>query len=1043
MKLDPARRRSRWTAICCLWLWCAAAAQAQRHHFTVYSVEHGLAQSQVYSLLQDRQGYLWAGTAGGGASRFDGQLFTTFDKAGGLAGNVVRDVILDRQGNVWLATEGGASRFDGESFRHFDSADGLASDVVYTIFQDRQGYLWFGTTAGVSRFDGTSFTTFNHQDGAPGGTVRALLEDRQGVLWLGTETGVSRFDGERFRSLDALDGHRVYALLEDSSGDLWLGTGRGAFRWDGASLDRLPQIDAATGGLGVKSLLQDRAGKIWLGTDGAGVLIYDGSSVDRLTVAEGLASDSVWSILEDREGNIWLGTYRGGICKYGGGRFVHYGKSEGLGGEVIRSIVEDRQGDLWFGTYRAGVSRYDGGSFTRLTTADGLAHDFVLTIMEDRDGEMWFGTFRGVSRYDGASFTNYTMEDGLAGNLVRAILEDTRGKIWIGTNAGDLSVYDGSGFETRTTGDGLAINSVMTIVEGHAGNVWIGTLGGLHRFDGRRLADVTGALGLGPIDVYSILEGEGGELWLGAYGKGLIRYSPSRASGTGEAEGSVEIFDSDGGLPDDRILLLSFDATGKLWLGTEKGAYRFDVEDYRRTGERTFRFYGAEEGFTGIECLHNAVAQDSEGGLWFGTVRGATRYDPMADKRNSVEPLTQVTGVRLFLEPVDLSPYATGVLGDAALPQRLSLPHRLNHVTFDFIGVSLTSPEKVGYRFRLAGFDDDWSPVTRDRHATYSNLPPGRYAFSVEAGNGDGVWNRSPATLELTIKSPYWQTWWFRGLVLAAVLGTAATLHGARIRRAKAVAIELERQVAERTAEIVQENEEIEDMNAALERFVYTVSHDLKSPLITIRGFLGMLEKDAEAGDRERMRQDITRIRNASGRMAILLDELLELSRIGRTTNPPEDVAMSELAGDAVEQVAGEIAERGAEVVIAPDLPAVRGDRQRLLEVLQNLIANAVRYMGDQPRPRVEVGARRSSGETVIFVRDNGIGIDPRYHQKIFALFERLQPDTEGTGIGLALVKRIVEVHGGRVWVESEGDGRGATFCFTLPGGEVHEPLSS
>ncbi len=226
---------------------------------------------------------------------------------------------------------------------------------------------------------------------------------------------------------------------------------------------------------------------------------------------------------------------------------------------------------------------------------------------------------------------------------------------------------------------------------------------------------------------------------------------------------------------------------------------------------------------------------------------------------------------------------------------------------------------------------------------------------------------------------------------------------------------------------------ELEARNAELERFTYTVSHDLKSPLITIKGFLGLLGRDAAAGDAERLRHDIERIGAAADTMGSLLDELLELSRIGRVVNPSEEVDLAELAQEAARSVAGELAERRIEVDIAADLPTVTGDRLRLLEVLQNLLANAARFMGEQAAPRVEIGVRRAGGEAVITVRDNGIGIDPRYHERVFGLFERLDAHAEGTGIGLALVKRIVEFHGGRIWVESEGLGKGCTFCFTLP----------
>ena len=226
---------------------------------------------------------------------------------------------------------------------------------------------------------------------------------------------------------------------------------------------------------------------------------------------------------------------------------------------------------------------------------------------------------------------------------------------------------------------------------------------------------------------------------------------------------------------------------------------------------------------------------------------------------------------------------------------------------------------------------------------------------------------------------------------------------------------------------------ELEAKNAEMERFTYTVSHDLKAPLITIRGFLGFLEKDTAAGEIERAKRDIEQIDSAAAKMQRLLGELLKLSQIGRVVDLPQEVSLVGLAHEVVDMLAGRIAERGAKVEIAPDLPAVHGDRARLFEVLQNLICNAVEFMGAQPDPRVEIGARRDGEETVFYVRDNGLGIDSRHHEKIFGLFNRLDPESDGTGIGLALAKRIVEVHGGRIWVESEGRGRGSTFCFSIP----------
>ncbi len=258
-----------------------------------------------------------------------------------------------------------------------------------------------------------------------------------------------------------------------------------------------------------------------------------------------------------------------------------------------------------------------------------------------------------------------------------------------------------------------------------------------------------------------------------------------------------------------------------------------------------------------------------------------------------------------------------------------------------------------------------------------------------------------------------------------------------------------ERSEAERQALIRQ----LEEKNDELKRYTYTVSHDLKSPLITIQGFLGLIERSAREGKLERLRSDMARIDGAVEKMRELLDNLLQLSRVGRMVNPPVHASFSDLAREAAKIVLRSSAEQPVEVEIAPDLPPVYGDRPRLVQVLFHLLENAVKFIGDPDAPRIEIGCRQEAGgpgsgepgepgeaasgpqgrTPVFYVRDNGIGVDPRFHEKIFGLFDQLEKSTPGTGIGLTLVKRIVELHDGRVWIESEGEGKGSCFCLTLP----------
>jgi PAS domain S-box-containing protein len=227
---------------------------------------------------------------------------------------------------------------------------------------------------------------------------------------------------------------------------------------------------------------------------------------------------------------------------------------------------------------------------------------------------------------------------------------------------------------------------------------------------------------------------------------------------------------------------------------------------------------------------------------------------------------------------------------------------------------------------------------------------------------------------------------------------------------------------------------ELEGKNAELERFTYTVSHDLKSPLITIKGFLGFLHKDAEDGNFARLDADVRRISDAADKMQRLLSDLLELSRIGRLVNTSEVINLNEMVPEVLELLHGRIYEGHIHVHVAENLPNVYGDRPRLFEVLQNLVDNAAKFMGEQPNPQIEIGQSGvdENNLPILFVRDNGIGIDPQFQGRIFGLFDKLDPRTDGTGIGLALVKRIIEFHQGRIWIESE-PGKGATFFFTLP----------
>lgn len=279
-----------------------------------------------------------------------------------------------------------------------------------------------------------------------------------------------------------------------------------------------------------------------------------------------------------------------------------------------------------------------------------------------------------------------------------------------------------------------------------------------------------------------------------------------------------------------------------------------------------------------------------------------------------------------------------------------------------------------------------------------------------------------------------------RDLALVESVGrqTAIAIQNARLFESQQHELAERIRIEEEREELIRE---LEERNAELTRFNYTISHELKTPVVTIKGFLGSIEKDLKDKNYERAQDDIYRVSNATDKMQETLFDLLELARIGHIVNPPEKIGLSNLAQEALDTVDRQlqIHSRNISVNIASDLPIVLGDRTRLREVLENLITNAINYMGEQKSPQIEIGIRHGK-EPVFFVKDNGMGIKQEYHEKIFGLFEKLDSASEGTGVGLALIKRIIEMHGGEIWVESEGLGKGSTFCFTIPGrGEIDD----
>jgi len=988
-----------------------------------WTVEDGLPQSSVLDIAQTPDGYLWLATRGG-LVRWDGVRFKVFDRRNTehLASSFISALAVDHEGTLWIGSDDGLFSHRDGTFQRWDRRLGLEHSRILALAPGRAGGIWIGTYGGgLGRLRDDQLRIWTTADGLPDNSIWELLEDSAGVLWYAPSAGGLELleDGE-FVHHELGEGFRevgIWAFLEDRRGNLWIGGNNGLHR---RRQESIRTVDAGTDLASpyVTTLLEDRDGNLWVGTGEGGLhrLRIDATGKFRIQhfgVDDGLLSNDVAVLFEDREGNLWIGTQSGGLDVLKDGLFSFLRLSGRQADDFwATSAYQDAEGTIWVATRANGLLavRPDGG-IDRLTTIDGLPTNRLWCVLGDRRSNLWIGTSgRGLVRLRDGEIRNFTSAQGLPNDVVFGLHEGRDGTLWIATNGG-LGRLRGEELDGLTVDDGLSSNLIRALHEDRLGNLWIGTSGGgLNRLRDGEFSRFGPEQGLEGGHVWSLHEDARGVLWIGT-SAGLFRWQDGRIVGVKAHHG----------LPDDSVNMIATDDAGDLWLGTWRGIQRVrrrQLEEFfagRRDSVLSLG-YGRGDGVRNAEChggIQPAVWKSRDGRLWFPTTRGLAVVEPSVVAEPPASP-------RAVIEGLDFDGTAAG------LEERVVVPPTVRRLEIRYTSLSFRAPERLRFRYRLEGFDHGWIDAGSSRWASYTNVSPGEYKFQVAARNEDGDWG-SETELRLRVLPRFYETPAFAALIVILAVAGGVGIHRLRVGRFK-----------RRERKLRELYRALEARNAELARFNYTVAHDLRNPLTTISNFLGLVRRDALAGRTEEVRQGLDHLDAAAKTMRRLLEELFEISRVGLRSNPPETVAIGELVREALAELAGPIAERGIEVEIAPDLPAVYGDRERLLELMRHLLENAVNYLGDQPQPRIEVGARDQGPEPVFYVRDNGQGIDARYHEKIFGLFERLNPgDSETTGIGLTLVKRIVEVHGGRVWVESEGRGRGSTFCFTLPKGPV------
>ncbi len=708
----------------------------------------------------------------------------------GLPQNTVRALAQTQDGFLWLGTEAGLVRFDGVEFQTYDrnSVPALPGNDVRCLLATRDGALWIGTGAGLARWKDGASRTFTTQDGLPGDGILALEETPDGQLLVSTDIGPAELSVEHFSAVTvdeflAARGNRprtgskvklpkdaiVYSLpMNQAEYAIASRSTLLVFR-DDTMIARLT-VGAEISGSRIQTLFADRENALWIGTN-AGLVRWVNGRVDRFPVTDPLATASILTVMEDREGNLWVGTETSGLDILRDQRFHTLDTRDGLTSDRITTVVEDSSGTLWAGTREDGLNALrreeisEGWRVARsLTVKDGLASNVILSLAAAPNGDLWVGTPDGLSRIRGNKVDTFTSADGLPDDFVRSLLIDTDGSLWIGTRRGLAHWAQGkngsgslAGMRTYTQKNGLGSDLVGAMARDTRGDLWVATLAGLSRLRGDTISNFTTTNGLSSNVVTALLPRADGTLLIGTQGHGWDAWDGNKFSAA-----------TQNGLEQTTIHAILDDGSGHLWFATGNGIARCDCNEMAGTGATGtcshWMEFGTADGLRSRETAtnsHPSAWRSRNGQLWFATPRGLVEVAPAHFPVNTISPPVVVE--KLLVDDVAQPLHGAG--------SWLRVSAGRVHFEFDYAGLSFVAPQKVRYRYMLEGFDHGWTDAGTRRAAYYTNIPPGKYTFRVQAANNDGIWNTTGAAFSFELRPHFYQTLWFYALLLLALVG--------------------------------------------------------------------------------------------------------------------------------------------------------------------------------------------------------------------------------------------------------------------------------
>ncbi|HDZ04589.1 hypothetical protein LCGC14_0079940 [marine sediment metagenome] len=1038
-------------------------------------IQDGMSQSTATELLEDSFGFIWIGTRNG-LNRYDGKDFEIYSKSldgkTGLNHEYIRTLYEDGQ-NIIIGTNEGLSLYNRSlniiTPYPFKNEGTSIKNIVFETIVKKDGMLWLGAESrGLYRYELETGELkhfpppnehVNLKNPRLNKVVKIEILDTDRILIVFTyNTLVINHDMDVISDIQETE--EIISGIGASKNTYLLGSGMGSLYKliiDGTSTFITNAKDISPG-FAIRSLEKNLDNELWIGTENNGLYIYS-NDLDfirhiqySVTRPNSLSGDSIWSLLCTRNGTMWIAPYRSGLNVYDKDffKFQHVNSDpfnpKSLSNKLVNCFVEDEKGNLWIGTDGGGIDYWNRSldTFDNYSLKDKTFNsNVVLTILQTKEDELWAGTWThgiAVLNTNNKKFRVLTAENSfLKSNIIIDLLKDKKGRIWIVNYFSGVQVYDPAtdtheNITLKSEIDKTDINSLYQIFEDNQGNIWIGTLNsGLfkltennetwsstHYHTGNSLSNRF---------INAIIQDNENTLWVGTQG-GLNKYLP-------ETDSFLSITKSDG-LKNDAIKGIIDDKDKYLWLSTENGIIRYDTH----TGETIN--YDVGDGLQSKEFIASSSITTNKGEYIFGGINGFNIFTSSEVEKQKDKLTLFVSGLKIFNQPV-LPNDDFGVLKkDISQVDSLTFNYDHSVINIDFKALTFRHPESVNYAFYLEGFEKNWNYVGNKPSATYTNLSPGEYTLKIKSTNSDGVWIDNEKDLYITITPPYWQTWWFKSLIIALVLLLFYIAHYIKLRNIKKNQRRLELKVAERTKELefqknklIEAASNLESKNEEIQRFTYAVSHDLKSPLNNIKGLASLIPIEIPIKEYPNIEEYLNLINISCTNMNELILDITEIARLGKIENKNELLNTNEILDLSRNLIKSKLKKENIALNIAENLPDIFGDRNRIIQVFGNFLDNAVKYMGDQPNPVICV-EYEDNGETNSFlIRDNGLGMNERALKKLFTPFERFHENIKGTGLGLYMVKQIAVNHGGTIIAESEGEGKGTTFKLILPKAKI------